>query len=469
MATNKTKGGLAVAAIVSAGAVAYSVGGGQTVQLSEEDLLVVRRDSISYSSLQRYYPIEDKVATIYKSKRDRISSFEISPSHSSIALIETKERKLNDDGNGISSVNNMVVVDGNGKTLWKSYDDVRKISYRPDGMALGYITGKFEETERGFTPEKAYVLLFPTGKNKKFVKKEISNLESPTDLSWTEEEGNFYLYLKNHGFEERSKVSRSKDGLASLEPTELTNVNLSGDGKFILLSAAETIRSGECQPRTQDDCLRIAELGSKKKITKMSKLPSGKVPVRWLKNNSNQLLLRDRFEAQQGSSKKGRRNKEVRIPSSRTSKKISVYSAGEKQDVDRFEGVQSEKLNAWRSSESELLVDKKKRSESTPKLLMRRDLKKSVTDQSSIKSLELELGRKIQAAPNSLLGTSDLKGEKLIDQCKKLCQDNAKCSSFDIETSKDKKAQCSLFDTQSTSSEIIKTRKIKGHVHSTKK
>ncbi len=433
---NPMKGAIATAVLATGVALTYTAGAGDGQIVSEEDLLLVRRDSIEYRSMERYYPLRDEVIEIYTSKKDRISSFEVSPSHSSLALIETKERLRKDQNSGFSSVNSLAIIDGNGRTLWKSYDDVRKIAYRPDGRALAYLSGKYEETERGFKPDKIYVVSFPSGPKGKFRKREISSSSEPDDLRWTHEDDGFYLYLRENGLDLESRVVRYKNGQGQAKTTSLRSVNISGDGKYSILSASETINDGSCRPGVGDDnCIRIAELGIQKEVKRQFQLPNNEIPIRWLRSKSSQLVLKSKGNSDKVL-RKSRSGKSVRINAPDSPRTYSIYSADKKEKIQTHKEVRIEESKAWQASKADLVIEKNHAPSSSPRMEIRRATPSTDREVLTKESLKIEIGSKLDLRTNTLLSSHAVEGRRSITTCQQICKKNEACDSFELKENK---------------------------------
>jgi Tol biopolymer transport system component len=224
---------------------------------------------------------EDEQVTIYTTKKDHINSYllRVSPDNKYISVVEMTRGYYPPGAIDyeILPKNNLVIIDTVGDVLHSIDDDVRALSWSPDGTKLAYITGTYYEGGVGFRTTGVYILNVESGEKFKiemdFDYKEIDGyVGGGINLNWAKHDGK--LYIQEFNYISKNYVYNPETGKTTEVPYK--GIHFSPDGKYYLaiISAERYLYETETNTEITQDVLPII----------------GTLPFSWLPEKKHHLM-----------------------------------------------------------------------------------------------------------------------------------------------------------------------------------
>jgi Tol biopolymer transport system component len=218
-------------------------------------------------------------AVIFETKKSIGRGLEISPSRKYVAIVETSEGVIKGANYGISPRNNLVICDTAGVVLFSIDDDVRKLSWSPDGHKIVYITGSYYEGGIGFRADGLYVVDLLDGIRKPITKDfqhdSIKDyLGQGYDVNWSPHDSNVYV----REFEScgGNYMYDTKTGKTRQVPYK--GINFSPNGKYYL------------EVNSEDDN-RVYETATNRNLSDTVKTAMPLIPDSWVPDRNHHLLF----------------------------------------------------------------------------------------------------------------------------------------------------------------------------------
>lgn len=165
------------------------------------------------------------------------ASFSVSPSDTVIALLVTKEGVTPPGEHDYSVLprNSVIFITPDGKEVVKLEEDVRELSWSPDGEKIAYITGTYYEGGVGFKTTGVWIFDLKD-QSKKQIKKDfphpsVKGFEGGGyEIKWAKHDNNIYIKDFNYCggiYRYNTKVGKS-------EQVKYKGIDFSPDGKFYI-------------------------------------------------------------------------------------------------------------------------------------------------------------------------------------------------------------------------------------------
>ncbi|MDD3731053.1 MAG: hypothetical protein PHU88_01615 [candidate division Zixibacteria bacterium] len=220
---------------------------------------------------------------LYETDKDYISyrGVHISPNNKYIAVIETTEGYTPPEKYDyeILPKNSLVIIDTNGTVYYKIDDNVRKLSWSPDGTKLAYITGEYREEGLGFKSTGVFLFDLINGNKitvtKDFPHPSIKNYTGAGyDINWAVHDSN--IYIKEYDKAGGNYVYDTKTRTTHQVPYK--GIHFSPDGKYYIAINPE-------------DDTYIYETATNQDISDEVKLAINSIPISWLPDREHHLQV----------------------------------------------------------------------------------------------------------------------------------------------------------------------------------
>ncbi|MCD6249475.1 MAG: PD40 domain-containing protein [candidate division Zixibacteria bacterium] len=223
---------------------------------------------------------ENTETLLYRTQKDYIATtaFRLSPDRIHLAIIETTEGIINKE-QGYYDVlprNNLVICDLKGTVLRSTDDDVRNLSWSPDGSKIAYITGTYREGPV-FRADGALVLDVETGDKiqiiKDFPHQSVSGCPGVGySLNWATHDGN--IYIQDATPCGGNYMYNTQSGKTVAVPYK--GIHFSPDGKYYLAIIPE-------------DGNYLYETATNRDITDETRAVLGGMPYSWILDRDHHL------------------------------------------------------------------------------------------------------------------------------------------------------------------------------------
>ncbi len=176
----------------------------------------------------------------------------ISPNDQYVAVIETKAGVLPPGAHDFSVLpkNSLVVIDPDGNEITRLDDDVRKLSWSPDGEQIAYITGTHKEGGAGFKTTGLYLFDLRDGSKTQIAPRAYY-------VNWVSFDSCIYYWNFR-------KVFKYDPVASKVEETPYHAINFSPDGRYYTTSSPESDYHVYCtetnQPLTERLLARFSDL-----------------------------------------------------------------------------------------------------------------------------------------------------------------------------------------------------------------
>lgn len=222
--------------------------------------------------------VSGKRTTIYETtKMIPLGSPSVSPNGRYVVFVETTPGVVDKGTYQEPPRNNMVVCDTGGTVLQSTGDDVRRLSWSPDGSRIAYITGTYREGGVGYRANGIFVLDVDRGTkiqiSKDFPHESVSGCPGVGyNLNWATHDGNIYIQDAdpcggNYMYDTRSRTTQS---------VPYKGIHFSPDGKYYLAIIPE-------------DDNYLYESATNRDITVEVKAAIGGMPYSWILDRDHHL------------------------------------------------------------------------------------------------------------------------------------------------------------------------------------
>ncbi len=169
-------------------------------------------------------------------------SFSLSPSDTAIAVLITKRGVVPPGAHDYSVLpkNSLVFIDPDGNEITRLDDDVRELSWSPDGEKIAYITGTYYEGGVGF--KTTGVWIFDLGDGSKtpitidFPHPELRGYEGGGfEINWARHDS--IIYIRDFGY--LAGIYRYDTRVGKSEKVDYKGIDFSPDGKYYSSYLAE--------------------------------------------------------------------------------------------------------------------------------------------------------------------------------------------------------------------------------------
>ena len=265
---------------------------------------------------------------VYRGKKDYIDTYMtgLSPDNKHMAIVEIKEGITEKSDYKVLPRNNLVICDINGNVNHMIDDDVRKLSWSPDGSKIAYITGTYHEGGRGFRPTGVYIFDIINGSRKPITKDfphstRLEGVSGGYAINWAVHDGNIYIMESdsrggNYMYDVRSGKTRQVD---------YKGINFSPDGKYYLAIIPE---GGNY----------LYESTTNIDISAMVKPVIGGLPFSWLSDRKHHLkTTKIIYEAEPGGkADSGRQRAMLASERKIKEKRFFIYDVEKSEIVDKW-------------------------------------------------------------------------------------------------------------------------------------
>jgi hypothetical protein len=217
------------------------------------------------------------IEVIYETRKSIGRDPEISPNGEYVSIVETSEWGGNDLSRKIPPRNNLVICDTGGAILCEIGDDVRELSWSPDGERIACLTGSYNE-DVGFNPTGIFIYNL-TSKDKMPIEIPIANpaiewcKEPGYQICWARHDSN--IYIKRAESCGGNYMYDVKTGQTRQVPYK--GIYFSPDGEFYL----------DVDPENGNF---VYETTSNREITDSVLLSLPQIPLHWVPDSTHHLL-----------------------------------------------------------------------------------------------------------------------------------------------------------------------------------
>jgi hypothetical protein len=200
----------------------------------------ISKDQSDSKRLYRRNVKTDKLECIYETDKDFLKEIRISPSDNSIALV-VKEKGESEQVEGgwyelsVLPRNSMVIIDTGGNEIDVLEEDVRELSWSPDGEKIAYITGTYREGGVGFKTTGVWIYDLKhktrTRIRKDFPHRQIEGIEGGgIEIAWAGHDNNIYI----RDFDYLDGIYRYNTESGKSEKSDCKGIDFSPDGKYYI-------------------------------------------------------------------------------------------------------------------------------------------------------------------------------------------------------------------------------------------
>lgn len=328
----------ASAAAADRGVVRGLLGSQVVKAIDETPALIVKRAPTKQTQLLRWDLSANVARPLYQSSKDTLQDVGVAPNERFVAVIETKDGVVNEEGEySTPPVNQLVILDARGRPALTITQDVQIYKFSPDGKQIAFVTGGYYEGGVGFTPGEAWIVDLTDPQKKRT---RVPDIDSPFDIDWLDTEQDRLLYVRTLHGSGASRVDRpdrvhrfSTKQLRTTASDDPDAFDFSPDGRFYLVPGAAEAEAGRCKKAKIIDCTRVVERSTRRPVVVALRGRS----VGWAYGRGALLMSED---------------------SGASGAKTQVFDVSARRVLESFDGavVRRADVTEWQGSEGTLIV-----------------------------------------------------------------------------------------------------------------
>lgn len=169
---------------------------------------------------------ENAWRTIYRSTSWSINALSVGPGGDRIALLGWTEGTVAGHDYTVPPASELIVIDTTGHVIAPSVAQVQRYDWC-GARCIAFLTGQYEESHYGFSPQGVGVLDLATGKTRS-----LPSPTTPIGITWASFDS--AVYVKNLPRRGEAYIYRLDLARCALEPTELKDYLFSPTGRYYL-------------------------------------------------------------------------------------------------------------------------------------------------------------------------------------------------------------------------------------------